>query len=156
MGTIPQWLTAGGVLGLFGWFARMQLGNRKLAIEAKQVEIAAEGGLRDHFANEVQSLRNQIIKMSQHHLDREREIDDRWRTLLRESEERHDECVKQREELRREVEEIRERQIGTIRQFITFQREIVRLLPDNMKSPEIIQALENLAPFSDTNIEWKM
>jgi len=84
IGTIPGWITAVGMIGLL---LRYLLGNRKMSLDA-------EGNLRTHMGGELQSLRNQIIAMGEHHLSREREIDDRWRKLLHESEERHDECVK--------------------------------------------------------------
>jgi len=142
-GSLPQWLLFVAV-STFGMWLKWKLGADKLAIDAKTVEVNAEGELKGHYSKELQSLRDQVIKMGQHHLDREREIDDRWRKLLAESEARHDECVAQREALADKVKIIEQRQLSQVRQFLTYQQSVIRVLPDNMKSPEMMAALEAL------------
>lgn len=143
---VPEQLVAGGVLGslgvLLGLLVKLQLGGKKL-------EVADTADLRDHYAEELTSLRRQIIDMGEHHLGREREIDDRWRRLLAESEERHAECVRQRDALSARVGAIEERFIGTVRQFLHFQQRIVEAIPADMKTPEIIHAVESLQPFTE-------
>lgn len=144
LGTLPGWITSVSVVGMLGIMVRGYLGKGRLAIDAKQVNVTAEGKLREHYANELGSLREQIIKMGQHHLDREREIDERWRKLLQESEQRHEECVAQREQLAKEVREVKERQLAQVRQFTAYQRSIIDLLPESMKTPQLMAALETL------------
>lgn len=142
LGTVPQWITAGGIIGFLGLIVKWRLGERSLS-NAEQADI------RDHYADELASLRKQIIDMGEHHLGRERELDDRWRKLLTDSEDRHSECVRQREELAARVREIEDRQIGTIRQFITFQRRIVEAMPEELKTPALVSMVESLGPFTD-------
>lgn len=121
MGTIPQWLTAIGLTGVLAAYWRRD-------VQIRGLQNADKADQRDHYAEELSSLRKQIIDMGQHHLTREREIDDRWRKLLKESEERHEECVRQREELRQQVIEIDDRLKGTIRQFLQFQESVANVI----------------------------
>lgn len=149
LGSIPQWITAGGMVGVGGMFLRFILGRKRLT-------NADTADLRDHYAEELTSLRKQIIDIGQHHLEREREIDDRWRRLLAESEDRHSECVRQREALGLKVQdmetrqsELHQRQLGMVRQFLHFQQRIVEVLPEQFKTQAIIQAVEDLTPFTE-------
>lgn len=155
IGTIPQWITAAGVVSFLGLLVRWRLGERKLAIEATSVNVRArevEGveraDLRDHYAEELSSLRSQIIDMGKHHLEREREIDDRWRKVLSESEARHAECVRQREDLARRVIRVEGRLLGTIRQFIHFQHRVAEAVA---KGGDAVEVLASLQPFIEDN-----
>lgn len=150
LGTLPQWLMF-GVLSVIGLYVRWNLGAGKLKIDAKSVEVTAdqvaanaEDALRNHYSGELKSLREQVMNMGRHHLDRETQIDDRWRKLLTESEERHDECVRQREELSKKVRIVEERQLAQVKQFLAYQRSIVNVLPDAMKTPQMMAALESM------------
>lgn len=67
IGTIPQWLTFGGVATILGIVLRYRLGLRKLAVEADQVKVNARqvdnadaADVRDHFAEEIQNLRAEL------------------------------------------------------------------------------------------------
>lgn len=136
-GTLAQWITSAGIVALIGILLRNQQINRKLTYD--------EGGnLRTHTGVELSSLREQIIKMGEHHLEREREIDDRWRLLLKESEDRHAECQRQREELGEKVAKIGEELTGAKRQFIHFQQRLVEMLPVDMR-----ETVRNIQPFVD-------
>lgn len=141
IGTVPQWLLVIAV-STIGLWVKWKLGADKLAIDAKTVEVNAEGNLRDHYGSELQSLRKQIVEMGQHHLDRERELDERWRKLLAESERRHDECVAQREALAKKVGIVEQRQLSQVRKFITYQQTLIRVMPSEMRTPEILAAID--------------
>jgi hypothetical protein len=104
--------------------------------------VTAEGTLRDHYGKELQSLRTQINEMGKHQLEREREIDERWRKSLEESEKRHDECVKQRDELGRKVMTLEEKLIGTIRQFVHFQQRIAHAIANGGEGRDLQAALQ--------------
>jgi hypothetical protein len=151
LGTIPGWITAVTTVAGFVWaFLRFGLGWRKISVEAHQVDVNATNALNTHTAKELQSLRDQITAMGKHQLEREREIDDRWRKALGESEERHDECVKQREELGRKVIALEQKLIGTIRQFIHFQQRIAEAIA---KGSDTRGLLASLQPFLEEEMK---
>lgn len=138
-GTTAQWVTSISATGVFvtllGILVRAWLGGKRLANEA-------ENALNTHTGAELQSLRTQINEMGKHQLAREREIDDRWRKTLAESEERHDECVKQREELGRKVLKLEEKLIGTIRQFVHFQQRIAEAIANGTDTRGLLASLQ--------------
>lgn len=136
-GTLAQWITSAGIIALIGILLRNQQINRKMTHDES-------GNLRTHTGVELGSLREQIIKMGEHHLEREREIDDRWRLLLKESEDRHAECQRQREELGAKVSALGEELTGTKRQFIHFQQRFIDLAPVEMR-----EALRGITPFAE-------
>ena len=137
VGTLPSWISASGILTLVGILLRNQQVNRKLQNES-------QGLIGQHMGVELASLRDQIIKIGEHHLEREREIDDRWRQLLAESEARHAECQRQREELGQKVGALSEELTGTKRQFIHFQQRFIDLAPAEMR-----EALRGITPFAE-------
>jgi flagellar motility protein MotE (MotC chaperone) len=66
-GTIPQWITAGGMVSFLGILAKWHLGQKKIAVdalqvrvEAKRVENADAADVRDHLADEVKELRAEL------------------------------------------------------------------------------------------------
>lgn len=132
-GTVPGWITAGGVVSLVGIVFTHLRGIQKLKIEAHQVDInsrqidnADEADIRDHYAEELASLRKALEAAGERagrrerlFMARERNQEERHRTLMAEGEKRHEECVGAREELRdqaRELKDIVAGLIGIIRQ----------------------------------------
>lgn len=146
-GTTAQWVTSisatGVLVTLLGILVRGWLGGRKLTIEA-------DNSLAGHTAKELQSLRDQINTMGKHQLEREREIDERWRKTLAESEDRHDECVKQREALAHKVLQLETKLIGTIRQFVHFQQRIAEAIA---KGSDTRGLLTSLQPFLEEEMK---
>lgn len=68
LGTLPQWIAAISTTGALGLFIKLYLGNRKLTIEAKQVDVNAQqvsgterADIRDHYAQEVNRYYQQVI-----------------------------------------------------------------------------------------------
>lgn len=141
LGTIPQWLTALGI----GTFLVALL---RRDVQVRGLKNADVADLRDHYAEELQSLRAQILAMGQRHLVREQEIDDRWRKVLQESEDRHDECVRQRNELSERVMEVEQRLLGTVRQFIHFQRRVAEAVAQGANAVEVLASLQ---PFTEAD-----
>lgn len=119
LGTLPGWITATGIVGMFGILVRWRLGIGKQKIESDQVILANESDIRDHYAAEVQGLRSALAASSSRHLDRERELDERYRASLTETEGRyrgllsdadqqHRSCMKDLDEQRDKVEALRD------------------------------------------------
>lgn len=167
-GNFPQQVTALSAAGLFisvaGLLTKLLLGKgqlniaaQKVAVEAKQVANAQEADVRDSYAE----LQRQITEMGQHHLSREREIDERWRQVVAdnderwrqivlESENRHAECVRQRDELSQRVLTVENRLMGTIRQFVHFQQRVAEALA---RGENAVDVLASLQPFTDPSAE---
>lgn len=149
-GTVPGWITSAGVLGILGIVVRWQLGLRKLNVEAQQVSVNAqqvhnadEADIRDHYAQEVAVLRQRLD-----------EKDERHREAMATADLRHDQCIKSRDDMRKRLEVVEDRLLGTIRQFVTFQQKVGLAIPPAQRSPEIAAAIANLQPFIDKMSEW--
>lgn len=111
IGTIPGWITASGVTGIFAIVVWWQLGLRKLRIEAENVKISAvkveheEGAdIRDHYAEELAAMRR-IVDEKDERYDRAREQFER----------RIEECQRDREKLRDDARTLKDIVAGLIR-----------------------------------------
>lgn len=142
-GTLPGWITASAVTAILGLIVRWQLGLRRLRVDADQVANADEANIRDHYAQEVAALRQQLI-------DR----DERYRAQIERADQRHEECARARDELRQKLTQVQNRLTGTVRQFVTFQQKVGLAIPPDQRSPEIDAMMENLQPFLDRMAEW--
>lgn len=86
VGTIPQWLTALGIGSFLIALIRRDVQVRGL----KNTDTA---DIRDHYAQEVAALREQLFSMEQH-----------YRQMLQQSDRRHEECELARTAMRAELE----------------------------------------------------
>lgn len=140
LGTVPAWITSGGVMGLFGLGIYWHLGSRKVSIEGRATDNIDKADIRDHYANEVASLRAQVIAQGERHAatiaeaeGRHKaaiaEIEGRYKKLLSEAEEhyrnalqaaedRHEDCMRDREALRAEVQTLKDEIEGFRRQWL--------------------------------------
>lgn len=125
-GTLPSWLSAGGILGGVGLFLRTHIANRKLTIEDNR-------GIRSEFIDEMRALREDM------------------KGLRTENSGLHAAVSELREEntnLRREIRELHGVIDGLRRQTLTgqieTQRTIVESLPPDVVSPAISNALRQL------------
>lgn len=114
LGSLPAWITAGGMVTLVGVVLTHLRGLRKLKIEARQVDINAvqvdktDGAdIRDHYAEEVRQLREQLNGQGERH-----------RLAQEASDRRHEECVREREILRDQVRALKDLVSG-LRRIIT-------------------------------------
>lgn len=93
MGTLPGWITAAstttGVVTLIVSYWRRGVSLQRLANEDEE-------NIRDHYAQEVQALRGQLLTIEQH-----------YREMLEQSDRRHAECEDARTEIRTELEGLR-------------------------------------------------
>jgi hypothetical protein len=122
----PQWigspLQAGSLailVAIFGLVVRWQLGLRKLKIEAAAVEITAqqvhdadEADIRDHYAHEVEQLRDRLDRQSVRHRDELAEKERRHRAERKEDEDRHRACLRDNDELRDKLHAVKDLAAG--------------------------------------------
>src|SRR4051794_38406251 len=74
LGTLPNWITASGVIAFLGLVLKYRLGAGDLGIRAKQVKIQAdkveaeiEAKLREHFSGELTRLTTEIGRVTEEH-----------------------------------------------------------------------------------------
>jgi hypothetical protein len=126
LGTIPGWITSAGVLGILGLVIRWQLGLKKLAIEAQQVSVNAKkvdnedrADARDHIAEEMVALRNNVKSLR---------------------EELHT-CE---EDCRQKIEALREELWGEKQQRVAEQISLINLVLKSVDAPALKTLLEAL------------
>lgn len=113
LGTLPQWLTLGGVSGIIGIVLRYRLGSQKLS-------NADEADIRDHYAQEVAAMREKLDRQETHfqllekHL---REMIAASDQRAEESDRRHAECEAARQAMRREIDGMHDEIRGLKRQI---------------------------------------
>lgn len=134
-GTLPGWITSGGVIGILALFLRYNLGIRKLRIEAGRVEVEAnevsdrdEADIRDHYADEVRQLRERLDRQSERH-----------REILAASDLKHEDCQRDREQLREDSRSLKDIVRGLIR-IITQASASKAILLDSHASAEVLAA----------------
>lgn len=124
-GTLPQWITASGILGFLGLFLRYLSTSNRLGNENT-------ADIRQHYAAEVAALRTRIVEVEAH-----------YRSMLKESEERNEECRKEREEDRNIIRGLKDELEGIKRQISRYSADKLMILEDSC-------ALVNNAPESRT------
>jgi hypothetical protein len=145
-GTISSWISAGGIMGILALLVWYLLGNRKIGVEerlARNAERATDNAdradVRDHYAEEVATLRERfdqasvrhtqtITEMEARHANAVVEIEGKYRrllheteqhykALLKETEDAHEECKRDRDSLRQEVGKMRDEIRGLTNQI---------------------------------------
>lgn len=130
LGTVPSWLTGGGVLGILGLLIWWQLGLRKIDVEQIGIDNQDRADIRDHYAAEVAALRQRIDAQAQNHATRvadlERryqenvsEAEARWRKAVRDVEERHEKCERELSLQAEKVRKLEKDYAGLERQILT-------------------------------------
>ena len=106
-GTLPNWITAGGILTFLGLLLKYRLGTGELGIKARQVLVEgervddeAEDRLRKHFSEELTRLAQIATKA----------VED-----LEAAKERQRECEKREEALRLRVRKLEDKLTGVVR-----------------------------------------
>lgn len=141
LGSVSSWVTAGGVTGILALLIWLQLGNRKLNLEERSAENADKADIRDHYAEEVSTLRERFDAASARHSKVVAEIESKYRKLLQETEEHyksllsdseqaHEVCKKDRDALREEVNQLRDEVRGLRDQIRTQASDRVLALGD--------------------------
>lgn len=108
---IRPWISPTVLLAILGIIVKWQYALRKLRIEADQVEVSAlgvrnadEADIRDHYADEVRQLRERLDAQAARHKD-----------VLQDSEDRHEQCKRERDEIREDARKLKDIVAGLIR-----------------------------------------
>jgi flagellar motility protein MotE (MotC chaperone) len=142
---VRQWITPVSLMTILGFVVRWQLGLRKLRIEAKQVDVnaeqvtqTAEADIRDHYADEVRQLREQLNGQGERHRQSIASIEARYQEALTNSERKHEECARDRDHLRDKVQALKDLVAG-LRRIITqtSASQAIRLSSDPASEIEI-------------------
>lgn len=109
--SVRPWISPTALVAILGFVIKWQYGLRKLAIEARRVEITADevehkdgADIRDHYADEVRRLGTRLDEQSERH-----------RQILAAAEERHEECKRERDALRDDSRKLKDIVAGLIR-----------------------------------------
>jgi hypothetical protein len=136
-GSLPNWITASGVVALLTVYVKRELGLRRLDIQADRVQIEAkkvrnadEADIRDHYADEVQQLRDAIERQSKRHNDALTAQEERHNTAMIAQEERFNRILAATEERQVRCEQERERladRVTKLQQELTGVMDKVRM-----------------------------
>lgn len=121
-GAIPMWGTFGLLLGVI---LRFWLVNRKLDIESG-------GGIRDHYAKEVASLREQVIAMQAASDLRAGNAEARYNEAIEAADKRHAHCEQ-------ECQRLREVIMGLERQIMQIHKTSIKLFEPKSTLPEDVK-----------------
>lgn len=108
--TLAGWIMAVTSSGTFVTVLTMALRYR---LGMRKLDIGERGDIRDHYANEVKTLREKLNTQEEHF----RNIERYWREMLEDSDRRHEECEEARRELRREIDKMHDEIRGLNRQI---------------------------------------
>lgn len=90
------WLSTGALVGLFALCVKLFLDNRKMTLDS-------DGGIRDHYAKEVASLRKQLIDVTELSDKRIANAQKLYDETMAASKRREDDCERRCDELRERV-----------------------------------------------------
>lgn len=93
---VRPWISATALVGLFGLGVKLFLDNRKMSLDT-------DGALRDHYANEVASLRRQLIDVTNLSDQRIANAQKLYDEAMAAAKRRHDDCERTCDELRQKV-----------------------------------------------------
>lgn len=121
-GTNGEWLTSGVIVGLSGIVVKLFLDN-------KRMEVDTEGGIRDHYAKEVASLRKQLIDVTTLSDQRIANAQKLYDEAMASSKRREDDCE-------RRCDELRERVVGLQRLVEQISRTSMKMFEPRSDLPE--------------------
>lgn len=99
IGTLPGWITAGGMCGLLGIVVKAWMDGKKLWVDS-------EKGIRDHYAKEVGSLRVQLIAVQESAAKMLAAAAARYEEAITAADARHERCEDDCARLRIRVSEL--------------------------------------------------
>jgi hypothetical protein len=144
IGTIPQWITAGGLITIIGYVLLHRRGMRKLAIEAQQVNINADAiagqerkDIRDHYAQEVNRYAMQVVGLREELEACETKCERRIDALEAEHERRIAKLERRNKELLREV-------WGEKTQRVAEQISLINVILRTVDAPELKTLMKTL------------
>lgn len=127
VGTVPGWISAGGIVGLLTLLVRFVLGNKKLDNDAAEQ-------IRVHYDAQIKLLWDQ--------LNQTREDSDRRIIAIREEYERQIKVIRtehdtQTKDMKAEIDGLR-------KQLLAYEAAAMRNLPEGMLTNEMQSALRSL------------
>lgn len=93
---VRPWLTSGAIVALLGLVVKLYLDNKKMSLDT-------DGGIRDHYAKEVASLRRQLIDVTELSDKRIANAQKLYDEAMSASKRREDNCERRCDELRERV-----------------------------------------------------
>lgn len=115
---IRGWLGTGGIITLVGLWWRRDIQMRKLKNDD-------EADIRDHYAAELVALREKLMDMERH-----------YREMLERSDKRHEECQRDREDMRCKMNEQAMELEGLRRKVAMISQDRFTVLEDPASAPE--------------------
>lgn len=120
------WVSTGALVALTGICAKLFLDNRKMTLDT-------DGGIRDHYAREVESLRKQLIEVTMLSDQRLSNAQKLYDEAMDAAQTRHDKCEAACDRLREKVTGL-ERMIGQLGKTSMKMFEPRADLPEEMKA----------------------
>lgn len=146
---IRPWVSTGALVGLFGLCVKLFLDNKKM-------EVDTEGGIRDHYAKELASLRAQILEATKLGDARLANAEKRYAEAIESADRRHASCEKECDRLREKVYGL-ERQIEQIHRaslkLFALREDLPEEMKDTLRSME--QAAAPLAEAAPRRRRWR-
>lgn len=132
LGTLPGWITAGGVCGLLGIII-------KAWIDGKRVWVDSEKGIRDHYATEVASLRAQVIAVQASSAAMLAAANERYDEAVTNADARHERCEEECANLRLRVRELSDEVEGLRRGISAANKASTRLFEPKSTLPQEVK-----------------
>jgi branched-subunit amino acid aminotransferase/4-amino-4-deoxychorismate lyase len=123
-GTLPQWISSAGIIAFIGLYVKYELGRRKLGND----DVF---DIRQHYATEVAALRGRLVEVEAH-----------YRRMLKDVEEQHEECKRDREQLHLVVNGLKSELNGLKRQMSRYSTDKLVILEDT--APQASKAARRL------------
>ncbi len=137
-GTLPQWLAAifsGSVLAAVLTFITRWRGQ----------SIGSDEKLRDHYAQEVARLSEKLVGQTATFREQMQTMENHYRQLLQDSDERHEACQQDRDKLRLEINEMHAEIAGLKRQIARYSSDnLVVLEGSDLKAPEATKSAKRV------------
>lgn len=143
-GTLPGWITAGGMTTIAGVLAWYLLGRGKLANEAKKIATDDAADIRDHYAEEVRQLRAAMEAQSTRHRGELEAADNRHKEAIRDAEQAHRDCEAARDELREKVSALKDQVAGLVRLLLQNSASGVLNLDPRLVSKDVLEAAQRV------------
>ena len=139
---VRPWVGTGALVGLLGLCVKLYLDNRRITLDREKITLEGEDGIRDHYANEVASLRRQIIDTQKLSDERMANAEKRYAEAISAADSRHRNCEQ-------ECDRLREKVLGLERQIEQIHRASLKLfaLRDDLpaETKEHLRSLEQAA-----------
>lgn len=130
---VRPWLSTGALVALLGICAKLYIDNKKIVVDS-------EGGIRDHYAKELASLRAQILESSriadERLLESQKLADARLATAEKRYTEATENADRRHKSCEEECDRLRSKVYGLERQIAQLHKTSVKLFEPRADLPE--------------------